>query len=392
MQIAQFGFVELYQEAPDWRGVSGREPAVFFSGRLGEDRWQGREWMRMAEHTPDRLEAPGGSVALALRMTNEAVLAAADVSEPHLRAPLSARISALWKVSDLELAAREAGAALALAEAIDDPYVRSFTLAQVSGDLAAADPPSAATAARAALRAAKTVTDLGSRTVALAEAAKALGASDYARARRVLTEAEHLAGSACSCKRRCLPAAVLERTAALDPEDALRKADRIPDPRARGVILARVIPRLAAVDPQRAVALVEQVPELHEKIEAWSKLCGALVAIHPALAVFAAECAEANARFSHYELVQLKALAQVAWSLHRADSVRAMRLLSAAETVFEQTDPSYSRSLTAGELARAQARFDVERGESTARQIVQPHPRAHAFMLLAEDLRAGAGL
>jgi hypothetical protein len=135
------------------------------------------------------------------------------------------------------------------------------------------------------------------------------------------------------------------------------------------------------------VALVEQVPELHENIEAWAKLCGALVDVHPVLALFTAECAEANAGFSHNKLVQLKALAHVAWSLRRLDPARAMRVLIAAEAVFEQTEPSYSRSFAAGELARAQARFDAERGESTVRQTEQAHSRAHAFVLLAEDLR-----
>lgn len=346
--------------------------------------------MRMAERAPDRMEGPGEVAARASRMLDEAVRAAVGVPEPHLRAPLLARISVLHEAGNRELAAREAGDALALAEAIDDPYARSFTLADVSGGLAAANLPQAATAARAALRAAKTIAVLSSRTIALAEAAKALGGSDRARAMRVLADAEVLAESACSCKRRCLPAAVLERMADLDPEEALRKAEQIPDPPSRGIILARAIPRLAAADPQRAVALVERVPELHEKIEAWTRLCGTLVDVDSELAVFAAECAEANAAFSHTKLVQLEALTHVAWSLSRFDPARATRVLIAAEAVFERTEPSYSRSLAAGELSRAQARFDAERGESTVRQIEQSYARAHAFVLLAEDLKPGA--
>ncbi|HEV2638578.1 MAG TPA: hypothetical protein VGX23_25755 [Actinocrinis sp.] len=102
----------------------------------------------------------------------------------------------------------------------------------------------------------------------------------------------------------------------------------------------------------------------------------------------AAEHAEANAGFSHDKLVQLRALAQVAWSVHSADVACSERILSAAEAVFEQTEPSHSRALAAGELARAQARFDPHRAESTARQIVHAHPRALAFDPLAEDFRA----
>lgn len=303
-----------------------------------------------------------------------------------------ARISALHRDDDRELSSREAGDAVALAGAIDDPYVRSFTLATVSDGLAVTDPAGAASAARAALRAAKTVADLRSRTIALAEAAKALGAGDLARATHVLAEVELLAESACSCRRRCLPAAVLERTAELDPEGALRKADRIPDPHLRGVVLARAIPRLAAADPHRAMGLILQVPELHEQIEAWVAVCDALAEVHPQLAVSAAECAEADAAFSHNKLVQLRALARVAWSVHNADTAYSERLLSAAEAVFEQVEHSHSRSLAAGELARAQARFDVQRGESTARQIVHAHPRAAAFVLLVEALRASEAL
>ena len=313
----------------------------------------------------------------------------ADVPEPHLKAPMLARISALHKDADTELAVREAGEAVALAEGIEDPYVRSFTLAEVSAGLGSADPLGAASAARAALRAAKTVTDLRSRTVALAEAASALGAGDRERAKRVLAEAELLAGSACTCKRRCLLAAVLERTADLDPEDALQKADRLPDLQTRGIVLARAIPRLAAADPQRAMALMGRVPELHEQIKAWVALCAALADVRPDLAVTAAEYAAADAGFSHNGLVQLKALARVTQSVHRADAALAERLLSASEAVFERVEPSYSRSLAAGELARAQARFDAERGEDTARQIVQPYPRTHAFVLLAEDFSVG---
>ena len=107
-----------------------------------------------------------------------------------------------------------------------------------------------------------------------------------------------------------------------------------------------------------------------------------------ALAVTAAEYAAADAGFSHNGLVQLKALARVTRSVHRADTALAERLLSASEAVFERVEPSYSRSLAAGELARAQARFDAERGEDTARRIVQPYPRTHALVLLAEDFTA----
>jgi hypothetical protein len=73
-------------------------------------------------------------------MLDEAVRAAVGVPEPHLRAPLLARISALHQDGDSELAAREAGDAPALAEAIDDPYARSFALAKLSEGLATANP------------------------------------------------------------------------------------------------------------------------------------------------------------------------------------------------------------------------------------------------------------
>lgn len=326
-----------------------------------------------------------------MRLLDEAARAVAEVQESHLRAPLLARISALHKDCGPELAAWEARVAVASAEGIDEPYVRSFTLAEVSTGLAATDPLRASSAARAALRTAKTVVDLHSRTIALAEAASAIGAGDRGRAKRILAEAELLADSACSCKRRCLFAAVLERTADLDPEGVLMKVDQIPDLRAKGVVLARIIPPLAGADPQRAMALVRRVPELHEQIQARVALCAALAGTHPELAVSTAEYAAADAAFSHNGLVELNALARVARSVHRADPALAEKLLSAAEAVFERVDPTYSRSLAAGELARAQARVDAERGVRTAQQIVQPHPRAHALVLLAEDFRVGAG-
>jgi hypothetical protein len=51
---------------PSGAGVAGGEsPGVCrrFAGGLGEGRRTGREWVRMAEHRPDRMEAPGGGVA-----------------------------------------------------------------------------------------------------------------------------------------------------------------------------------------------------------------------------------------------------------------------------------------------------------------------------------------
>ena len=140
------------------------------------------------------------------------------------------------------------------------------------------------------------------------------------------------------------------------------------------------------------MALVRRVPELHEQIEAWVALCAELADVRPELAVTAAEYAAADAEFSHNGLVQLKALTRVTRSVHRADAALAERLLSASEAVFERVEPSYSRCLATGELARAQARFDAERAEGTARQIVQPYPRTHAFVLLAEDFTADEAL
>lgn len=192
---------------------------------------------------------------------------------------------------------------------------------------------------------------------------------------------------ACTCRRRCLHAAVFERLAELDPEEALRRADQIPDSTARGIVLAHAIPRVAVADPQRAMELVKRVPELHEKIQTWVDLCAALADSHPERAVLAAENAEGNARFAHQGLVQLSALTSVARSLHRVDPARAGELLAAAEAVFDQLEPSHSRSLTAVELACAQAGFDPERAGSTARQIAHPYPRALAFVLLAEDAK-----
>ncbi|WP_034263472.1 hypothetical protein [Actinospica robiniae] len=321
------------------------------------------------------------------QLLDEATRWAAAVGESHFKAPLLARISVLRQDDTPEFAAQEAKGAVALAAGIEDPYARSFVLSEVSKGLAPTDPANAASAARAALRIAKTVVDLRSRTIALAEAAGALGVVDRERARRALAEAELLADSTCSCRRRCLPAAVLERVAELDPEEALQKADRIPDPALRGIVLSRAIPRLAASDPQRAVGLVERVPELHEQISTWVGLCAELVDAFPELAVRAAENAAGNARFSHNGLVQLNALASVARSVHRVDSALAGELLTAAETVFGQVEPSHSRSLAAAGLARAQARFDADLASKTARQIVHPHPRAHAFVLLAEDVK-----
>ncbi len=237
----------------------------------------------MVGREADGIGGPGSSDGIVRRLLDAAGRGMAGVPEAHLRAPVLARISALHKDADAELAVREAGEAVASAEGIEDPYARSFTLAEVSAGLGSADPLGAASAARAALRAAKTVTDLHARTVALAASAGALGAEDRERAKRVLAEAELLADSACTCKRRCLLAAVLERTADLDPEDALQKADRLPDPQMRGIVLARAIARLAAADPQRAMALVGRVPELHEQIEAWVALCAALANVRPEL-------------------------------------------------------------------------------------------------------------
>lgn len=341
----------------------------------------------MAEAESEGSEGPDGPAGSEVRLLTQAARAAAAIAEPHLRAPMLARIAALHEAHDPGLATGETAEAVDLAEAIGDPYVRSFTLAKVSDGLAAVDPPGAARTARAAVRAAKVIADAYSRTIALAEAADALGAFDRGRAERVLAEAERLGEETCSCKRRCLLAAVLERTADLNPEDAVRKADRIPDPRAKGVILARAIPRLAAADPQRAVKLVRRVPELQQQIEAWAALCGALAGVDARLAVFAAECAEADAGLSHNQLVHLNALTRVVRSIHRTDPARAERLLAKSEAVFDGVEPSHSRSLEAAELARAQAVFDAERGERTAREIVQPHPRAHAFVLLAADAR-----
>jgi hypothetical protein len=342
------------------------------------------------EH-PEHPERPHGPVEPGVRLLTQAGRAAAAIVEPHLRAPMLARIAAVRRTGNPRPAAREAARAMGLAQEIGDPYVRSFTLAKVSEGLAAVHPRGAVRAAQAALRAAKVVADAHSRTVALAEAADALGMFDRPRAERVLAEAEQLADETCSCTRRCLLAAVLERVADLDPDEAVRKADQIPDLRARGVVLARAIVRLAAADPQRAVALVGRVPELHQQIDAWVGLCGALAGVDPRLALFAAECAEADAGFSFSEFVQLNALARVARFVHRADPARAERLLATSEAVFEEMEHTYIRALAAAELARAQAVFDAERGERTARAIVQPQPRAHAFVLLAADARDGAG-
>ena len=320
------------------------------------------------------------------RLLEEATLRTDEVAEPHVKAPLLARISSLRQDDDPERAAHEAADAVALADSLEDPYARSFALAEVSQGLASAHPLKAASAARAALRHAKTVVDLHARTIALAEVASAFGAVDRERAKRVLAEAELLAETACS-RRRCLHPAVFERMARLDPEEALRKADHIRNPGTRGVVLAHAIPRLAATDPRRAMALVERVPELGEKITTWADLCEALADARPELAIRAAENAEGNAAFSHNAIGQLNTLASVARSVHRIDPGRAKALLAAAEAVFERLEPSHARALAVIELARAQARFDAERGASTARKITYPHCRAQAFVLLAEDMK-----
>lgn len=341
----------------------------------------------MVAHEQD---APEDPVALLRQQLEETEGAVGEIAEPHLRAPLLARIAALYQDDDPELTARRADDALAQAEALENPYVRAFTLAEVSRALTTTDLARAGQAARSALRAAKVVPDMYSRTIALAEAAAALGTTDPERAERVLADAGQLADSACTCPRRCLLTAVLERMAVLDPDEAVQNVNLIPVPAAQGLILARAIPHLAAADPRQAVALVSHVPELHEQIKAWVGVCGALAEVDAGLAVHAAECAEADARFSHYPLVQLSAFTSLARSVHRIDPARARRLLAAAEAVFEQVEPSHSRSVEAAGLARAQARFDAERGMRTARQIVHPHPRALAFVLLAEDSRAEA--
>lgn len=324
-------------------------------------------------------------------LLDEAGLAVTKVVQPHLRAPMVARLSALRTGVAPEVAADESADAIAVATAIDDLYVRSFTLAKVSAGLAVADAPAALRAARAAWRAAKAIPDMHSKTIALAEAGGALSAVDRTRADRALAEAESLADAACSCRRRCLLAAVLERVASQNPEDALAKADLIPDPQLRGRVLARAIPRLAAVDPRRAVALMEHVPDLHEQIEGWVSLCDVFSSTDSELAVFAAECAEADAGFSHNKLVRLMTLARVARSVHRADPVRARVILTAAETAFADVEHSHQRSVAAAELARAQAVSDLDAGLRTARQIVHVDVHADALLRLAEDLKSPTG-
>ncbi|MEU8118098.1 hypothetical protein AB0C21_05255 [Spirillospora sp. NPDC049024] len=196
-------------------------------------------------------------------------------------------------------------------------------------------------------------------------------ASDPRRARRLLTEAEHLARTGGFHPLGYVLGEVAGTRARLDRHTAERIARGISDEYAQGRALREIVRNLAETDPHHAEGITAHITNPIRRAQAITLIAAALAKTEPGRARRSlADAADLLLTSdTRHPWLQARTLTKIAAAAVQPDPALARTLLTEAERI---PCPHYQAAVLLEDMAEAMARLDRAEAERISHSIAQP--------------------